>query len=85
MLKETRMLDNEEPQNMLQISMAIIDHLSGNTTMICPPTSIIQVGRNILAKNEEISSLNTNKFMFHLNRGNNHNQLQPLMTQTWKQ
>jgi len=70
---------------MLQTSMAIIDHLSSNTTMICPPTSTTQVGRNIPATNGEISSLITSKSMFHLNGDNNHNQLQPLVTQTWKQ
>ena len=86
MLKETGTLDNEQPlRHMLQTSMAIIDHLGSNTTMICPPTSTTQIGRNIPARNGEINSLNTNKSMFHLNRGNNHNQRQPLVIQTWRQ
>ena len=37
-------------RHMLQTSMAIIDHLGSNTTMICPPTSTTQIGRNIPAR-----------------------------------
>ena len=85
MLKETATLDNEQPQAYAANIYGNKDHLGSNTTMICPPTSTTQIGRNIPARNGEINSLNTNKSMFHLNRGNNHNQLQPLVIQTWKQ
>ena len=79
MLKETGTLENEQPQ-------AYAENIYGNNR---PPRQhynhdLSSNKYNTDWKDGEINSLNTSKSMFHLNRGNNHNQLQPLVIETWK-
>ena len=84
MLKETGTLDGEQPQ-------AYAANIYGNNRLPQQQynhdlySNKYNLGWKEYPSQKWGNQLNTNKSMFHLNRGNNHNQLQPLVIQTWKQ